>query len=94
MRQGAQSCLRAAASLIAHPSPRIPHPSPSEETMRRNQTRYLRHGGAVHTVPAKGATWINRISDRVLSRHRTKADAIAAGRRYARRLQAEHFIHS
>jgi len=34
------------------------------------------------------------MSGKVLSRHRTKADAVMAGRSYARRSHVEHIIHS
>ena len=62
--------------------------------MRPNFWIHMRRGGGVHTLPAKGAGWINEMSGKVLSRHRTKADAVMAGRGYARHAHVEHTIHT
>jgi len=49
---------------------------------------------AIHTVFASGAWETKRAGDdTVLSRHDTKADAVAAGRDEARRVKTEHIIH-
>lgn len=61
--------------------------------MRRDRKIHMTRGGGVHTVPAKGAGWINEMDGEVLSRHRTRAEAVAAGRRYARSGHVEHTIH-
>jgi Uncharacterized protein conserved in bacteria (DUF2188) len=61
--------------------------------MRRNQTIHMTRGGGVHTVPAKGAGWINEMSGKPLSYHQTKLEAVSAGRRYAKRHHLEHTIH-
>lgn len=52
-------------------------------------------GGGVHTVPAEGPKtgWWNKMDGRVLSRHRTKETAVAAGRVMAKQLEVEHTIH-
>ena len=62
--------------------------------MKRNKIIYMPRGGGVHTVPAKGDGWINEINGKVLSHHPTKSQAVAAGRRYARREHVEHTIHN
>lgn len=61
--------------------------------MSQNFKPHMTRGGGVHTVPAKGQGWMNEMDGRVLSRHHTRAEAIAAGRRYARRGHLEHTIH-
>lgn len=48
--------------------------------------------GAVHTVPS-GSGWANKANGRVLSEHRTKANAEDAGRKQAIRRETEHVIH-
>jgi hypothetical protein len=54
----------------------------------------MKRGGGVHTVPVgDGARWHNVVDGEVLSRHRTKAVAVDAGRTIAKRLQVEHSIH-
>jgi hypothetical protein len=54
----------------------------------------MKRGGGVHTVPAaNGAGWWNKVDGRVLSRHRLKAEAVAAGREIARGLRVEQSIH-
>jgi hypothetical protein len=49
---------------------------------------------AIHTVPA-GERWENKRAgeNTVLSKHDTKADAVAAGRQQAMSDKAEHIIH-
>ena len=54
----------------------------------------MKRGGGVHTTPAAiGAGWWNSVEGRVASRHRLKAEAVAAGREIARGLRVEHTIH-
>ncbi len=54
----------------------------------------MKRGGGVHTVPARvGRGWWNKLEGRVVSRHRLKREATAAGRQIARRLAVEHTIH-
>ena len=54
----------------------------------------MKRGGGVHTVPvAERSGWCNKVDGRVLSRHRLKVEAEAAGREIARRLRVEHTIH-
>ena len=54
----------------------------------------MKRGGGVHTVPAAiGTGWWNKSDGRVLSRHRLKSEAAAAGREIARGLRVEHTIH-
>jgi hypothetical protein len=54
----------------------------------------MKRGGGVHTVPAsEGTGWRNTMDGKVLSRHRVKVEAVAAGREIARRLMVEHTIH-
>lgn len=54
----------------------------------------MTRGGGVHTTPAaSGAGWWNQSDGRVLSRHRLKRIAVAAGRAAARAQQVEHTIH-
>ena len=54
----------------------------------------MKRGGGVHTTPAaRSAGWWNKIGSRVASRHRIKAEAVAAGREIARGLRVEHTIH-
>jgi hypothetical protein len=48
----------------------------------------------VHTVPAgESPGWWNKRNGRIVSRHRTKEDAVEAGREMARKLKVEHTIH-
>jgi len=51
--------------------------------------------GEVHTVNRAGL-WRNELKGelRELSKHTSKADAIARGRHYAHRRGAEHVIHN
>src|SRR5688572_20884471 len=61
-------------------------PSTTETTMKR--------GGGVHTVPDRRTRgWKNRMGSKVLSRHKFKAGAVAAGREIAMQLRVEHTIH-
>ena len=54
----------------------------------------MKRGGGVHTTPeASGAGWVNQSDGCVLSRHRLKRTAVAAGRAAARAQQVEHTIH-
>ena len=51
-------------------------------------------GTGVHTVPARtGEGWWNEVDGKVLTRHRVKEVAVAAGREIARQLEVEHTIH-
>jgi hypothetical protein len=48
----------------------------------------------VHTVPnPDGKGWINKQGGEPVSRHRTKENAVEAGRGIARKGQTEHTIH-
>jgi hypothetical protein len=47
----------------------------------------------VHTVPA-GPRWANTVGGRIVSRHRTREAAIAAGAAIASQLRVEHVVHS
>ena len=51
--------------------------------------------GEVHTVNRAGL-WRNELKGelRELSKHTSKAEAIARGRQYAHRRRAEHVIHN
>jgi hypothetical protein len=50
--------------------------------------------GWVHTVHRDGA-WLNEIEGgQVLPRHRTKDEAVAAGRDRAQRDRTEHVVHN
>lgn len=54
----------------------------------------MKRGGGVHTVPsATGKGWWNKLDGDVVSRHRLKETAVAAGREIARKLEVEHTIH-
>lgn len=54
----------------------------------------MKRGGGVHTVPVgERDRWCNKVDGKVLSRHRVKDEAVAAGREIARRLRVEHAIH-
>ena len=54
----------------------------------------MKRGGGVHTVPAASGTgWCNKVGGRVSSKHKLKAEAVAAGREIARSLRVEHTIH-
>jgi Uncharacterized protein conserved in bacteria (DUF2188) len=54
----------------------------------------MNRGGGVHTTPVVGGTgWLNQADGCVLSRHRLKRVAVAAGRAAARARQVEHTIH-
>ena len=54
----------------------------------------MKRGGGVHTTPASaGAGWVNQADGQVLSRHRLKRSAVAAGRAAARVREVEHTIH-
>lgn len=55
----------------------------------------MKRGGGVHTVPASDGTtrWWNVRNGKILSRHRDKEVAIAAGRQVAKEMQVEHSIH-
>jgi hypothetical protein len=48
----------------------------------------------VHTVPnPNGKGWVNKQAGDVISRHRTKENAVDRGRSEARRSGTEHTIH-
>lgn len=47
----------------------------------------------VHTVP-NGNGWANKVDGEVVSRHRTKDNAVERGREVARENHAEHLIHN
>lgn len=47
----------------------------------------------VHTVPTESG-WANKQGGRVVSNHRRKDTAVAAGRRQAQAAQTEHRIHN
>lgn len=47
----------------------------------------------VHTVP-NGTNWANKVNGQVVSTHRLKEPAVAAGRRVALQNEAEHLIHN
>jgi hypothetical protein len=51
--------------------------------------------GRIHTVPSKQG-WRNERegAPRALSTHKTKTEAVKAGRERARKDEAEHFIHN
>ena len=54
----------------------------------------MKRGGGVHTVPnPQGAGWCNEVNGKIVSRHRTKELAEAAGRAIASRMRVEHTIH-
>jgi hypothetical protein len=55
----------------------------------------MKRGGGVHTVPVAGPRtgWCNEVNGTVLSRHRLKEAAVAAGREIAKKLEVEHTIH-
>lgn len=51
----------------------------------------------MHTVPVEGQgriRWWNKRNGDVLSKHREKKIAIAAGREFARQYKEEHTIHN
>jgi hypothetical protein len=52
--------------------------------------------GFIHTVPVGGGLWRNRVESMELLRgaYVRKDDAIAAGRREARRRKTEHVVHN
>lgn len=48
----------------------------------------------VHTVPSpSGKGWVNKQEGEVVSRHRTKENAVDRGRTIARKDKTEHTIH-
>ncbi|MEX2178200.1 MAG: DUF2188 domain-containing protein [Gemmatimonadaceae bacterium] len=53
----------------------------------------MKRGGGVHTLPNDGKGWINKVNGKVISRHRSKDDAVEAGREIARKLELEHTTH-
>lgn len=54
----------------------------------------MNRGGGVHTVPIEGSKgWCNKVNGQVLTRHRIKETAVAAGRIIAKKLEVEHTIH-
>jgi hypothetical protein len=54
----------------------------------------VKRGGGVHTVPSPiGKGWWNEYDGEVLSKHRIKRAAEAAGREIAKLLEVEHSIH-
>ena len=49
---------------------------------------------SVHTVPnPDGKGWVNKQDGEVISRHRTKENAVDRGRSEARKDRTEHTIH-
>ncbi|MDC7120870.1 DUF2188 domain-containing protein [Cellulomonas fimi] len=51
-------------------------------------------GNGVHTVPRDGS-WVNEVGGQVVGgTHRTKDEAVAAGRDEARRRSTEHHVHN
>lgn len=53
----------------------------------------MRRDDRVYTVPADhGKGWWNVVEEKVLSRHRVKDAAVAAGREIATRLGVEHVV--
>ena len=50
----------------------------------------MKRGGGVHTVCAG---WLNKLDGKEKSRHRTKEEAVEAGRATAMQLGVEHTIH-
>ena len=61
--------------------------------MSGKQKTHMTRGGGVHTVPGTIPGWVNEMAGRMLSHHQTKAEAVAVGRRFAKRLRVEHTIH-
>ena len=55
----------------------------------------MKQSSGVHTVPVEGPKegWCNKVNGRIRSRHRTKEEAVTAGREMARQLEVEHTIH-
>ena len=54
----------------------------------------MRRGEGVHTVRNPlGSGWANEVCGTLISRHRSKAVAVACGRRMARVGKVEHTIH-
>ena len=53
----------------------------------------MKRGQGVHTVPARGAGWTNKVSGGDRAVHATKKQAVLAGRVIARLLEVEHTIH-
>jgi hypothetical protein len=56
----------------------------------------MNRGGGVHTVPAESEGrngWWNKVNGEILSRHRLKRVAVAAGRVFAKQFKVEHTIH-
>ena len=62
--------------------------------MRRTKTTHMTRGGGVHTLPTGKVGWANVMPGTILSLHVTKANAITAGRAYAKRERVEHTIHN
>ena len=52
-----------------------------------------KNGGDIHTVP-NGSGWSNKQNGEVVSNHRTKENAVDAGRSYAKTNHSEHVIHN
>lgn len=52
-----------------------------------------KNGGDIHTVP-NGSGWSNKENGEVVSNHRTKENAVDAGRGYAKTNHSEHVIHN
>lgn len=48
----------------------------------------------VHTVPnPNGSGWVNKVAGEVISKHRTKENAVDRGAQEAKHREAEHTIH-
>jgi len=52
-----------------------------------------KNGGDIHTVPSESG-WSNKQNGEVVSNHRTKENAVKAGRELAKTNQSEHTIHN
>jgi len=53
-----------------------------------------RKGSDVHTVTnPNGAGWVNKQGGEVVSKHRTKENAVGAGADIAKKSHSEHVIH-
>ena len=53
----------------------------------------MKRGQGVHTVPAKGGGWANKVSGGGRAAYGTKKEAVLVGRHIARLLEVEHTIH-
>ena len=56
----------------------------------------MRPSGELHTLPAPagdGSGWRNEVNGRVLSRHKEREVAAAAGEAIARQMKLSHVVH-